>query len=96
MTLHLLSFKSPETQYFEKQMDANEKLNTIKHNQIQNKINELKNNSAVYNNKKIYRYVNEKLHAQNTHADKLKLNEIQFTSDSGDVIFNSKFIFDIQ
>ena len=29
MTLHLLSFKSPETQYFEKQMDANEKLNTI-------------------------------------------------------------------
>ena len=43
MTLHLLSFKSPETQYFEKQMDANEKLNTIKHNQIEQKINELKN-----------------------------------------------------
>ena len=42
MTLHLLSFKSPETQYFEKQMDANEKLNTIKHNQIEQKINELK------------------------------------------------------
>ena len=28
--------------------------------------------------------------------DKIKLNEIQFTSDSGDVLFNSKFIFDIQ
>ena len=33
-----------------------------------------------------------------THLpDKLELNEIQFTSpNSGDVIFNSKFIFDIQ
>ena len=54
MSLHLLSFKSPETQSFEKQMEANEKINTIKHNEIEQQINELKNNSVVYNNKKIY------------------------------------------
>ena len=99
MTLHLLSFKSPETQYFEKQMDANEKLNTIKHNQIEQQLNELKNEqNPVYNNKKIYDHIDEKLHAQNyVLPEKLKLNEIQFTSEEYDnVIFNSKFIFDIQ
>ena len=62
MTLHLLSFKSPETQYFEKQMDANEKLNSIKHNEIQIQLNELRSKdlsfakneqNTVYNNKKI-------------------------------------------
>ena len=98
MTLHLLSFKSPETQYFEKQMDANEKLNTIKHNQIEQKINELKNEqNFVHNDKKIYDHFNERLKTQNyVLPDKIKLNEIQFTSDSGDVLFNSKFIIDIQ
>ena len=98
MTLHLLSFKSPETQYFEKQMDANEKLNTIKHNQIEQKINELKSEqNFVHNDKKIYDHFNERLKTQNyVLPDKIKLNEIQFTSDSGDVLFNSKFIIDIQ
>ena len=52
-------------------MDANEKLNTIKHNQIQNELNELKSKdlsfakneqNTVYNNKKIYDHFNEKLH----------------------------------
>ena len=32
-------------------MDANQKVNTIKHNQIEQKINELKN-EPVYNDKK--------------------------------------------
>ena len=98
MTLHLLSFKSPETQYFEKQMDANEKLNTIKHNQIEQKINELKSEqNFVHNDKKIYDHFNERLKTQNyVLPDKIKVNEIQFTSDSGDVLFNSKFIIDIQ
>ena len=66
MTLHLLSFKSPETQSFEKQMEANEKLNTIKHiklenefNEIQNELNEFKNLEVVYNNKKIYDHFND-------------------------------------
>ena len=99
MTLHLLSFKSPETQYFEKQMDANEKLNTIKHNQIEQKINELKSEqNFVHNDKKIYDHFNERLKTQNyVLPDKIKVNEIQFTSQQhGDVIFNSKFIIDIQ
>ena len=96
MSLHLLSFKSPETQYFEKQMDANQKVNTIKHNQIEQKINELKN--LEYNDKKIYDHFNERLKTQNyVLPEKIELSEIQFTSaDNNNVIFNSKFIFDIQ
>ena len=108
MTLHLLSFKSPETKMFEKQIDANEKLNTIKHiklenefNEIQNEFNELENKidsfksqNIVHQDKKIYDYFNERLKAQN--YENLELNQIQFTSDSGNVILNSKFIFDIQ
>ena len=97
MTLHLLSFKSPETQYFEKQMDANKKLNELKHNQIEQQLNELKNEqNPVYNNKKILDHINEKLHHTQI-PDKLKLNEIQFTSEEyGDIIFNSKFLIQIQ
>ena len=73
MSLHLLSFKSPETQSFEKQLQANEKINTIKHNQIEQKINELKN-EPVYNDKKIYDHFNERLKAQNyVLPDKLEL-----------------------
>ena len=61
-------------------------------------LNCTKNNSEVYNDKKIYDHFNERLKTQNyVLPEKIKLNEIQFTSQQhGDVIFNSKFIFDIQ
>ena len=92
MTLHLLSFKSPETQYFEKQMDAIEKLNHLKHNQLEQQLNELKNEqNFVYNDKKILDHFNERLKAQNLH---LEVQENQFTDEEyGNVVFNSKFIF---
>ena len=96
MTLHLLSFKNPETKFIEQQLDAFEKLNELKHNQIEEQLQSLQYEDN--HNKRILDHLNEKLHAQNTQIpDKLKLNEIQFTSEEyGDVVFNSKFLIQIQ